>query len=79
MLMKLGAIVVISPIFWFPGISVAIAGGWCGKLYIKAQLSIKREMSNARAPILANFGAATSGLSMLHANNWRYVTYCCVA
>ena len=63
MLTKLGGVVAVSPVFLLPGILIALAGGWCGKLYMKAQLSVKREMSNARAPVLANFGAAISGLS----------------
>jgi hypothetical protein len=41
---------------------VAIMGSWCGQIYIKAQLSVKREMSNARSPVLGHFGAAISGL-----------------
>jgi hypothetical protein len=49
-------------IFIIPGIIVATLGGWCGQIYIKAQLSVKREMSNARSPVLGHFGAAISGL-----------------
>jgi hypothetical protein len=52
MLPKLGAIVLLSPPFIFPGILVALIGGWCGQLYIRAQLSVMREMSNAKAPVL---------------------------
>lgn len=63
MLTKLGGVVMVSPIFLIPGVLIALAGGWCGELYMKAQLSVKREMSNARAPVLANFGAAIAGLS----------------
>lgn len=61
--MKLFAVVALSPIFIFPGIFVAVVGAWCGQLYIKAQLSVKREQSNARAPVLGHFGAAIAGLS----------------
>jgi hypothetical protein len=49
-------------IFIIPGTIVATLGGWCGQIYIKAQLSVKREMSNARSPVLGHFGAAISGL-----------------
>jgi len=31
-------------------------------MYIKAQLSVKREMSNARSPVLSHFGAAIAGI-----------------
>ena len=48
--------------FVFPGLIVALLGGWCGQIYIKAQLSVKREMSNAKSPVLGHFGAAIAGL-----------------
>ncbi|TFY70118.1 hypothetical protein EVJ58_g61 [Rhodofomes roseus] len=64
---KLAAVVVMSPIFLFPGAFVAIAGGWLGQVYMKAQLSVKREMSNARSPVLGHFGAAIAGLTSIRA------------
>ncbi|KAH9939278.1 uncharacterized protein BXZ73DRAFT_99482 [Epithele typhae] len=67
MLAKFIAVIYFSPIFTIPGIVVSALGGWCGQLYIKAQLSIKREMSNARAPVLGNFGSAISGLTSIRA------------
>lgn len=63
MVTKLGGIVMLTPIFLLPSLLVAAIGGWFGNVYTKGQLSVKREMSNARAPVLANFGAAISGLS----------------
>ena len=66
MIVKLGAVVLLTPIFVIPGIVVAILGGWCGQIYIKAQLSVKREMSNARSPVLGHFGAAIAGLGKGH-------------
>ncbi|KAF8832671.1 hypothetical protein HHX47_DHR1001791 [Lentinula edodes] len=62
MILKYTAVVVITPIFFFPGVAVAFLGAVCGQVYIKAQLSVKREMSNARAPVLGHFGAAIAGL-----------------
>lgn len=44
MLTKLAVIVLFTPVFLFPGIGVAILGILLGKAYLKAQLSIKREM-----------------------------------
>lgn len=41
---KLGAIVLFSPAFLLPGILVGFAGLAVGNLYLKAQLSVKREM-----------------------------------
>jgi hypothetical protein len=46
---------------------LAVIGGWCGQLYIRAQLCVKREMSNARAPVLGHFGAAIAGIVSIRA------------
>ncbi|KAG5648264.1 hypothetical protein DXG03_006223 [Asterophora parasitica] len=67
MLVKFGAVVILTPAFLLPGILVAIIGGWCGQIYISAQLSVKREMSNAQAPVLGHFGAAIAGLTSIRA------------
>jgi len=63
MFIKFCAVVTLTPIFLIPGIVIAVLGGWCGQIYMKAQLSVKREMSNARSPVLGHFGAAVAGLS----------------
>jgi hypothetical protein len=42
-----------SPVFIPLGLLVFVAAFICGRMYLKAQLAIKREMSNAKAPILA--------------------------
>ncbi|TDL29986.1 P-loop containing nucleoside triphosphate hydrolase protein [Rickenella mellea] len=67
LLVKLGAVVSFTPIFVFPGIAVGALGNWCGQIYIKAQLAVKREMSNARSPVLSHFGAAVAGLVSIRA------------
>lgn len=67
MLLKFAAVVLFTPIFIIPGIVVGVLGGWLGQIYIKAQLSVKREMSNARAPVLGHFGAAVAGLTSIRA------------
>ncbi|KAG5728585.1 ATP-binding cassette transporter abc4 [Termitomyces sp. T112] len=67
MLIKFGAVVLFTPAFLLPGVVVAILGGWTGQIYIAAQLSVKREMSNARAPVLGHFGAAIAGLTSIRA------------
>ncbi|PBK77153.1 hypothetical protein ARMSODRAFT_949046 [Armillaria solidipes] len=62
MLIKFVAVVIVTPFFLFPSVIVALAGAWCGQVYIKAQLSVKREMSNAKSPVLsqyANFHSAS--------------------
>ncbi|KAG6857594.1 hypothetical protein H0H87_010162 [Tephrocybe sp. NHM501043] len=67
MLIKFGAVVLFTPAFLLPGVLVAILGGWTGQIYIAAQLSVKREMSNAKAPVLGHFGAAIAGLTSIRA------------
>lgn len=63
MLLKMSAIILFSPIFIIPAIMVAVAGGVCGNVFMKVQLSVKREMSNSKAPVLSDFGAAIGGIS----------------
>lgn len=63
LLIKLAAVVVLTPVFVIPGILVSMLGGWCGHIYMRAQLSVKRERSNAKAPVMGHFGAAIAGLS----------------
>ncbi|KAF8477848.1 hypothetical protein JB92DRAFT_2801159 [Gautieria morchelliformis] len=65
--LKFGAVMIFVPMFVLPGILVFVVGRFCGELYIKAQLSIKREMSNRRSPVLAHFGAAIAGLTSIRA------------
>ena len=52
---KFGAVVLLTPVFLIPGILVLVIGAWCGRIYINAQLPVKREMSNAKAPILDQY------------------------
>ncbi|KAF9000095.1 P-loop containing nucleoside triphosphate hydrolase protein [Cyathus striatus] len=67
MLVKLGMIVFITPTFLLPGILVAIAGAWLSNFYIASQLSINREASRAKAPIIAHFVTLTTGLVSIRA------------
>jgi len=67
MFMKLCAVVFMTPIFLIPGIIVGAFGGWIGQIYMAAQLSVKREMSNAKAPVVGHFGAAIAGLTSIRA------------
>ncbi|VDB89911.1 unnamed protein product [Peniophora sp. CBMAI 1063] len=67
MIIKLLAIVIFTPVFIVPGTLVFIAGRWFGNVYMRAQLSVKREMSNKRAPVLGHFGAAIAGITSIRA------------
>jgi hypothetical protein len=62
MLIKAIAVVYLTPVFIFPCIIIAFMGARLGQVYMKAQIAIKREMSNAKAPVLGHFGAAVAGL-----------------
>jgi len=58
---------VFSPSFIVPGVVITILGGLCGQMYMKAQLCIKREMSNAKAPVIGHLGAAMAGIISIRA------------
>ncbi|KAK7694256.1 hypothetical protein QCA50_001436 [Cerrena zonata] len=66
-IVKLVAVVLLSPIFIIPGIVLIIAGVSLGHVYMRAQLPVKRESSNARAPVMGHFGAAVAGLVSIRA------------
>ncbi|KAH9028052.1 ABC transporter type 1, transmembrane domain-containing protein [Lactarius deliciosus] len=67
MLLKFIAVVYFTPAFSAPGIAIAVLGAWLGRIYMKAQIAIKREMSNAKAPVLGHFGASVAGLISIRA------------
>jgi hypothetical protein len=62
MIVKLAAVVYMTPVFVIPGLTIGGLGAWFGNLYIKAQLSVKREMTNSRSPVFSHFNAAIAGL-----------------
>jgi hypothetical protein len=64
--MKFGAVVIYTPIFFFPGAVVGILGAWIGQIYIAGQLLVKRLMSNTRAPVLAQYVLQASVFASLH-------------
>jgi hypothetical protein len=55
MFVKLAAVVFMTPIFLVPGVIVGAFGGWIGQIYMAAQLSVKREMSNAKSPVVGQY------------------------
>ncbi|KAI0066584.1 hypothetical protein BV25DRAFT_1868241 [Artomyces pyxidatus] len=63
----LAAIVYFTPVFLLPGIVVAYLGAYLAQMYMKAQMSTKRELSNVKAPVLGHFGAAIAGLTSIRA------------
>ncbi|KAG8909039.1 hypothetical protein FRC01_007192, partial [Tulasnella sp. 417] len=67
LLFRFGAIIIYSPAFLVPGLIVAAIGAWLGQVYMRAQLAVKREMSNAKSPLYSHFGAALAGLTSIRA------------
>jgi hypothetical protein len=59
---KLVAVIVYAPIFSVAGIILAVIGATIGRVYLKAQMSVKRELSKAKAPVLGTIGSAIHGL-----------------
>jgi hypothetical protein len=41
---KIGAVALFAPIFLVPGLVITVTGIYLGNMYLKAQLSVKREM-----------------------------------
>ncbi|KII86381.1 hypothetical protein PLICRDRAFT_56093 [Plicaturopsis crispa FD-325 SS-3] len=66
-IVKFAAIAFLTPIFSIVGIITGAIGISLGERYMKGQLSVKREMSNAKAPVLAHFGGALAGLASVRA------------
>jgi hypothetical protein len=52
LLIRFLAILIFTPLFFIPGVLVGIIGVWFQRIYMVSQLSVKREMSNASAPVL---------------------------
>ncbi|KAI0031305.1 P-loop containing nucleoside triphosphate hydrolase protein, partial [Vararia minispora EC-137] len=67
MLVRLLAVVSVTPRILPPVFVLALVGAWCGNVYMAAQLSVKREMSNRRAPIVAHVAAAVAGVASIRA------------
>ncbi|CAE6514065.1 unnamed protein product [Rhizoctonia solani] len=60
-------VIIFSPQFIIPGTTILAGGFWVGHIYLRAQLSVKREMSNARSPLFSHFGTALAGITSIRA------------
>ncbi|KAJ7926965.1 hypothetical protein B0H13DRAFT_1971667 [Mycena leptocephala] len=67
MIVELCSIVLVIPQILFVGLLVGFLGYVLGQIYMSAQLGVKRQVSNAKAPILAHLGAAVGGLVSVRA------------
>lgn len=70
MAVRFGAVVINTPASLLPSVLTISLTLWLGSVYMKAQLPIKRTMSNARSPILATLGGAIASLRTY------FVPYC---
>jgi ABC-type multidrug transport system fused ATPase/permease subunit len=61
------AIVVSAPVFLLPSVVIGVVGGLLGRVYMTAQLSVKRARSNAKAPVVAEVNGAFAGLASIRA------------
>lgn len=69
MAVKLIAVFLYTPIFIIPTIALGAVAVFMSKIFGRAQLSVQRELSNSRAPVLGHFEASVAGLGgpiMLH-------------
>lgn len=66
-LSRLIAISFSAPVFIIPGITIGLGGGFLGQVYMKAQMSVKRERSNAKSPVVAEINGAFAGLISIRA------------
>ncbi|KAI0373552.1 P-loop containing nucleoside triphosphate hydrolase protein [Pilatotrama ljubarskyi] len=67
MLLRVTLAVILAPLFIIPSAVVGVVGAMLGLVYLKAQMCVKREMSNARAPVLAHFGTSVAGIVSIRA------------
>ncbi|BEJ16010.1 hypothetical protein CspHIS471_0506150 [Cutaneotrichosporon sp. HIS471] len=67
LIIKLATIVVTVPFFSIPAIIMGVLGGFIGEMYIHAQLSVKREMSNAKSPLFSHLASSVSGIVSIRA------------
>ncbi|KAJ7730238.1 P-loop containing nucleoside triphosphate hydrolase protein, partial [Mycena maculata] len=61
------AIVLFNPVFLGPGLVFFMLGSYLGRLYMPARISVKRELSNTRSPVLGHFAATVAGLTSIRA------------
>ncbi|KAG6888553.1 hypothetical protein C0995_007425 [Termitomyces sp. Mi166 len=61
------AILIYTPTIGLFAIIIFVVGGVVGNIYMKAQLAVKREMSKAKAPVMAHFGASIEGITSIRA------------
>jgi hypothetical protein len=72
MVIYLGSICLVAPTAFLPGLLCALAGAYVAQYFVKAQLTVKRELSIAKAPVLAIFSSSIIGLG---ASYWLFTAW----
>ncbi|WVQ74585.1 hypothetical protein IAR50_004186 [Cryptococcus sp. DSM 104548] len=67
LVLKIIVVVSLVPLFSLPAVFIGLLGGIIGEMYIHGQLSVKREMSNAKSPLYSHFSAAFHGIVSIRA------------
>lgn len=67
LIIKFATVVALVPVFSLPAVVIGALGGIIGELYIHGQLSVKREMSNAKSPLFSHFSSAVNGIVSIRA------------
>lgn len=67
LIIKFFVVVYLVPVFSVPAVVIGVVGGIIGELYIHGQLSVKREMSNAKSPLFSHFSSAVGGIVSIRA------------
>ncbi|KAI0351013.1 multidrug resistance-associated ABC transporter [Trametes cingulata] len=67
MLLRAAATAIMAPLFIPAAAVIGVLGATLGWIYLKAQICVKREMSNARAPVLGHFSSAIAGIVSIRA------------
>ncbi|WVQ93407.1 hypothetical protein IAU59_000477 [Kwoniella sp. CBS 9459] len=67
LILKFLVVIVLVPFFSLPALVIGALGGFLGEVYIHGQLSVKREMSNAKSPLFSHFSAAVNGIVSIRA------------
>lgn len=65
--LKFVLLVWMVPAFAPLAITVGLVGGVVGEFYVRAQMDVKRETSNAKSPLYSQFAAAISGVTSIRA------------
>ncbi|WWC60298.1 uncharacterized protein I303_102867 [Kwoniella dejecticola CBS 10117] len=67
LVLKFAVVIALVPIFSIPAVIIGAVGALLGEVYIHSQLSVKREMSNAKSPLFSHFSAAVNGIVSIRA------------